>query len=82
MAPGAAGRVGKRGTLVIPAKLRRRFHLKVAWDCCLARNQGGAASVSVGLYPSLTAGRPHAGATDCGLHHGKKHVGVIHRAAQ
>jgi AbrB family looped-hinge helix DNA binding protein len=28
MATVAAGRVGKRGTIVIPAKLRRQFHLK------------------------------------------------------
>ena len=28
MATGAAGRVGKRGTIVIPAKLRRQFHLE------------------------------------------------------
>ena len=27
MATGVAGRVGKRGTIVIPAKLRRQFHL-------------------------------------------------------
>ena len=28
MATGVAGRVGKRGTIVIPAKLRRQFHLE------------------------------------------------------
>jgi len=28
MATGAAGRVGKRGTIVIPAKFRRQFHLE------------------------------------------------------
>jgi len=30
MAAGAAGRVGKRGTIVIPARLRRQFHLEEA----------------------------------------------------
>jgi AbrB family looped-hinge helix DNA binding protein len=28
MATGVAGRVGKRGTIVIPARLRRQFHLE------------------------------------------------------
>ena len=28
MATGVAGRVGKRGMIVIPAKLRRQFHLE------------------------------------------------------
>ena len=28
MATGVAGRVGERGTIVIPAKLRRQFHLE------------------------------------------------------
>jgi len=51
MATGVAGRVGKRGTIVIPAKLRRQFHLEEGSYIIVEACDGGILIRPASLHP-------------------------------
>jgi AbrB family looped-hinge helix DNA binding protein len=51
MATVEAGRVGKRGTIVIPAKLRRQFHLEEGSYIIVEARQEGILIRPASLHP-------------------------------